>query len=84
MARAARRHGARQHHKCRSGRAHAAPLEQMHLDAAGIDVGATEHWVAVPEDRDEEPVRRFGAFTTDLYGVRLSKGGSPRSDITTR
>jgi len=39
----------------------------MHLNAAGIDVGATEHWVAVPEDRDEEPVRCFGAFTADLY-----------------
>src|SRR2546423_5596506 len=39
----------------------------MHLHAAGIAVGATEHWVAVPEDRDEEPVRRFGAFTADLY-----------------
>src|SRR5918912_3170400 len=39
----------------------------MHLHAAGIDVGATEHWVAVPEDRDEEPVRRFGAFTAALY-----------------
>jgi len=39
----------------------------MHLNAAGIDGGATEHWVAVPEDRDEEPVRRFGAFTADLY-----------------
>ena len=39
----------------------------MHRNAAGIAVGATEHWVAVPEDRDEEPVRRFGAFTADLY-----------------
>ena len=67
MARAARRPGARQHHKRRSSRARSAPLAQMHLNAAGIDVGATEHWVAVPEDRDEEPVRRFGAFTADLY-----------------
>ena len=41
----------------------------MHLNAAGIDVGATEHWVAVPEDHDEEPVRRFGAFTADLYAL---------------
>ena len=38
----------------------------MHLNAAGIDVGATEHWVAVSADRDEEPVRRFGAFTADF------------------
>ena len=41
----------------------------MNLNAAGIDVGAPEHWVAVPEDRDEEPVRRFGAFTADLYAL---------------
>jgi transposase len=67
MARTARRPSARQHHKRRSSRGRSAPLAQMNLNAAGIDVGATEHWVAVPEDRDEEPVRRFGAFTADLY-----------------
>ena len=57
MARAARRQGESQHHKRRSSQAHSAPLAQMNLNAAGIEVGATEHWVAVPEDRDEEPVR---------------------------
>jgi len=41
----------------------------MNLNAAGIDVGADAHWVAVPPDRDEEPVRRFGAFTADLYAL---------------
>src|SRR6185295_14636504 len=55
--------------KRRSSRGRSAPFEQMNLNAAGIDVGATEHWVAVPEDRDEEPVRRFGAFTADLYAL---------------
>jgi transposase len=39
----------------------------MHLNAAGIDVGATEPGGAVPEDRDEEPVRRFGALTAARY-----------------
>ena len=34
-----------------------------------MDGGATEHWVAVPADRDEEPVRRFGAFTADRYAL---------------
>src|SRR5215472_15592102 len=67
MARTARRPSARQPHKRRSSRGRSAPLAQMNLNAAGIDVGATEHWVAVPEDRDEEPVWRFGAFTADLY-----------------
>ena len=42
-------------------------LSQVDLDAAGIDVGATSHFVAVPEDRDEQCVREFGAFTPDLY-----------------
>lgn len=41
--------------------------EQINLHAAGIDVGATQHYVAVPEDRDPEPVRSFEAFTTDLH-----------------
>jgi transposase len=47
----------------------AAQLEQLNLNAAGIDVGATEHWVAVPADRDAQPVQRFGAFTADLYAL---------------
>lgn len=67
MARAARRQGASQQYKRRSRRARSAPLAQMHLNAAGIDVGADAHWVAVPPDRDEQPVQRFGAFTADLY-----------------
>lgn len=41
-------------------------LEIVHPDAAGIDVGGSEHWVAVSPDRDAEPVRRFGCFTADL------------------
>ena len=32
-------------------------------------MGATEHWVAVPADRDAQPVQRFGAFTADLYAL---------------
>lgn len=44
-----------------------APFKRVHLNAAGIDVGAQSHYVAVPEDRDERPVREFGAFTPDLY-----------------
>jgi transposase len=41
-------------------------LEIVHPDAAGIDVGGSEHWVAVSPDRGPEPVRRFGCFTADL------------------
>jgi len=43
----------------------------LNPDAAGIDVGAREHYVAVPADRDAQPVRCFGAFTEDLH--RLAK-----------
>jgi transposase len=38
-------------------------------NAAGIDIGSSEHWVAVPEDRDENPVRSFGCFTADLHAM---------------
>jgi transposase len=40
------------------------PVLQPH--AAGIDIGAEEIFVAVPADRDPEPVRRFRTFTLDL------------------
>jgi transposase len=38
-------------------------------DAAGIDIGAEEIYVAVPPDRDEEATRRFSSFTCDLYAL---------------
>ncbi len=44
-------------------------LEIVHPDAAGIDVGGSEHWVAISPDRDPEPVRRFGCFTADLREI---------------
>ena len=41
-------------------------LEQINRNAAGIDIGAEEVYVAVPPDRDEESVRTFPTFTADL------------------
>src|SRR5437773_12284727 len=41
-------------------------LDVVHRDAAGIDIGSREHYGAVGPDRDAEPVRVFGCFTTDL------------------
>jgi transposase len=41
-------------------------LECIERNAAGIDVGATEIYVAVPPDRDPQPVRCFPTFTADL------------------
>ncbi|MCU1297938.1 MAG: transposase [Acidobacteriaceae bacterium] len=38
-------------------------------NAAGIDIGATEVYVAVPSDRDTQPVRCFSTFTDDLNGL---------------
>ena len=42
-------------------------MSRVSLNAAGIDVGASSHFVAVPEDRWDQPVREFEAFTADLY-----------------
>jgi len=47
--------------------------EEVFPNAAGIDVGASSHWVAVPRHLAEqagcEPVREFGAMTDDLYAL---------------
>ena len=44
-------------------------LDVVHPDAAGIDIGGREHWVAISPERDAEPVRCFGCFTADLQGM---------------
>jgi transposase len=41
-------------------------LEQINSNAAGIDIGSEEMYVAVPPGRDEESVRCFPTFTADL------------------
>jgi transposase len=41
----------------------------VHPNAAGIDIGSSEHWVAVPKDRDEKNVRCFKCFTHDLHAL---------------
>jgi len=40
-------------------------------NAAGIDIGANRHYVAVPNDRDPNPVQSFKCFTPDLH--RMAK-----------
>ena len=42
---------------------------EINRDAAGIDVGNAQHWVAVPSGRDAESVRMFGCFTSDLHAL---------------
>jgi len=41
-------------------------LKIIHPDCAGIDIGGSEHWVAVDPDRCDEPVQSFTSFTDDL------------------
>jgi transposase len=47
--------------------------DEVFPNAAGIDVGASSHWVAVPRHLAEqagcEPVREIGAMTDDLNGL---------------
>src|SRR5947209_4286391 len=42
-------------------------LSTINPDAAGIDVGSTFHVVAVPGDRNDNPVRTFRTFSGDLH-----------------
>lgn len=42
-------------------------LTLTHADAAGIDIGSASHFVAVPPERDDQPVREFRSFTADLH-----------------
>jgi transposase len=41
-------------------------LERIQPDAAGVDCCERSHFVAVPVDRDPQPVREFRTFTTEL------------------
>ena len=62
MRRAKPSRGARSRAKGLGGRP-----SQLNRNAAGIDVGNAEHYVAVPAGRDPEPVRNIGSFTADLH-----------------
>lgn len=42
-------------------------LKQVNLFAGGIDIGSRSHFVAVPEELDDQPVREFGGFTDELH-----------------
>jgi transposase len=44
-------------------------LPILHPHAAGIDVGASELFVAVSADRDPQRVRSFPTFTRDLNAL---------------
>src|SRR5882724_5719460 len=44
-------------------------LTPINTNAAGIDIGATFHVVAVSEERCDSPVRTFRTFTSDLHSL---------------
>ncbi len=44
-------------------------LDVVHPNAAGIDVGNSEHYVAIASEKSTEPVQRFGCFTNDLRNL---------------
>src|SRR5687767_4960630 len=44
-------------------------LTITHPNAAGIDIGSASHFVAVPPDRDDQPVREFPSFTVDINAL---------------
>jgi transposase len=43
------------------------PLKTINTNTAGIDIGSSEIYVAVPPDRDVQSVRIFASFTRDLH-----------------
>lgn len=53
----------------RKGKRQTNRFPTVNANAAGVDIGSREIWVAVPPDRDEERTRKFGAFTGDLYNL---------------
>ena len=50
-----------------SSRRSPSVLDRIQVDVAGIDCGATEHYVSVPPDRDPTPIQAFRTFTADLH-----------------
>jgi transposase len=60
-------------HRRSAGKPRVSPtiLDRINPNAAGIDCGASDHFVAVPPDRDPTPVQSFKTFTNDL--LRLAE-----------
>ena len=52
-----------------SGQRGRKQLKAINPNAAGIDCGASSHYVAVNGAADDEPVRRFASFTHELHAL---------------
>lgn len=46
-----------------------APLAEINPNVAGIDIGSASHYVAIPSDRSDTPVREFATFTADMNAL---------------
>lgn len=44
-------------------------IRKVRSQAAGVDVGAEEHWFCVDPSLTDQPIRRFGGFTDDLIAA---------------
>ena len=42
-------------------------LTITHPNAGGIDIGSAAHYVPVPPDRDDKPVREFPSVTAERW-----------------
>ncbi len=61
----------RKHSQKRTGQKSISLFERIQPDAAGIDCGKEHHFVAVPRERDSQPVHKFATFTSDLHRLAL-------------
>ena len=61
------KHNSTRERKEKSARRSVSLLERIQPDAAGIDCGQNSHFVAVPPERDPQPVHEFRTFTADLH-----------------
>jgi transposase len=66
MEEAAMKHNSKRERLSKKERPSISLLERLQPDAAGIDCGERSHFVAVPPDRDPQPVREFRTFTAEL------------------
>jgi transposase len=66
MEEAAMKHNPKRERVSKKARPSLSLLERIQPDAAGIDCGQHSHFVAVPPDRDPQPVREFRTFTAEL------------------
>jgi transposase len=55
----------------KNGRKNLNSMTLINADAGGIDIGSEENWVAVPGDRTNEAIKRFGTFSSDIEAMAV-------------